>query len=388
MASASGGRMPEADKLLQTIEAVYAAGLDAELWPQTLSSVAQLLESSAATLESYNLPSGGLLDFHAFGIPPAEEIAHREHYAAINPRAAYALQRPANDLAWDYLVLDESAMDRDPYYTEFLTRTDFRYFLSGTLFRTQHELAVTTIQRTPAQGHVEAAEIALMQRLLPHFRQALDMATRLKRVAGDGRSLKAALDWLADGVALIRADGAILYANDALQAIARRGDGLRIRKGAFVFPTSETRARFATAAAAIVRLHAGDAATAGSTDLAVSRGAGMPPYLLSMRPLLPSERNGDVDRRAVAIVFVRDPLSRNPAANEILREVFGLTRAEADVARALQAGMSAAQYAREHDVSLNTVYTHLRRIKEKMRCNRMGELLGKLNDLQMPLRID
>jgi DNA-binding CsgD family transcriptional regulator len=223
-----------------------------------------------------------------------------------------------------------------------------------------------------------------MQRLLPHFRQALDMATRLKRVAGDGRSLKAALDWLADGVALIRADGTILYANDALQAIARRGDGFRIRKGTFVFADSETRARFATAAAAIVRLHAGDAAT----DLAVSRGAGMPPYLLSMRPLLPSERNGDVDRRAVAIVFVRDPLSRNPAANEILREVFGLTRAEADVARALQAGMSAAQYAREHDVSLNTVYTHLRRIKEKMRCNRMGELLGKLNDLQMPLRID
>lgn len=380
--------MPEADKLLQTIEAVYAAGLDAELWPQTLSSVTRLLGSSAATLETYDLPSGGILDFHAFGIPPAEEIAHREHYAAINPRAAYTLQRPASELAWDYLVLDEDAMDRDPYYTEFLTRTDFRYFLSGNLFRTPRELAIATIQRTRAQGHVGAAEIALMQRLLPHFRQALDMATRLKRAAGDDRSLKAALDWLADGVALIRADGAILYANDALQAIARRGDGFRIRKGAFVFPDSETRARFTAAAAAIARLRAGDVASAGATDHAVARGAGMLPYLLSMRPLLPAERNGEFDMRAVAIVFVRDPLSRNPTANEVLREVFGLTRAEADVARALQSGMSAAQYARERAVSFNTIYTHLRRIKEKTRCNRMGALIRKLNDLQVPLRID
>lgn len=380
--------MPEADKLLQTIEAVHAAGLDAELWPQALSSVARLLGSSAATVESYDLSSGGLLAFHGFGIPPAEQLAHREHYAAINPRAIYALQRPASELVWDYQVLDEAAMDRDPYYTEFLTRTDFRYFLSGNLFRTPHELAVATIQRTRAQGHVQAAEIALMQGLVPHFRQALDVATRLKRAAGTAHSLKGALDWLADGVALIRADGAILYANEALQAMARRGDGLRIRKGAFVFPDSETRARFAAATAAVARLRAGDVAGGDATDHAVARGAGMLPYLLSMRPLLPAERDGEVDVRAVAIVFVRDPLSRNPAASEVLREVFGLTRAEADVARALQSGMSAAQYARERAVSLNTVYTHLRRIKEKTRCNRMGELIRKLNDLQVPLRID
>lgn len=380
--------MPEADKLLQTIEAIHAAGLDAELWPQTLSSVTRLLGSSAATLETYDLRSGGILDFHAFGIPPAEEIAHREHYAAINPRAAYALRRPASELVWDYMVLDETAMDRDPYYTEFLTRTDFRYFLSGNLFRTRHNLAVATIQRARAQGHVEAPEIALMQRLVPHFRQALDVTTRLKRAAAHGRSLKAALDWLADGVALIRADGTILYANDALQAIARRADGLRIRKGAFVFADSETRARFAAAMTVVARLHAGDVASAGATDHAIARGAGMLPYLLSMRPLLPAERNGNMDARAIAIVFVRDPLSRNPAAGEVLQEVFGFTRAEADLARALQSGMSAAQYSRERAVTFNTIYTHLRRIKEKTGCKRMGELIGKLNDLQVPLRID
>ena len=380
--------MPESGKLLQTVEALHAAGLGAQPWQDALATMAGLFDSQAVTLERFDVTSGCLREYHAFGVPPAHEIEYLAEYATRNPRAAFGMRHPKLTLQWDYQFIDEAGMGRDPYYADFLPRVGLRYYICAQLLRTTDEMVVVAVQRTLKQGHVGAPHIDLMETLLPHLRQALDMAKRLKHAAGNDRSLKAALDWLADGVALIRADGTILYANDALQAIARRGDGLRISKGAFVFPTSENRARFAMATAAIVRLHAGDAATAGSTDLAVSRGAGMPPYLLSMRPLLPAEQNGDVDRRAVAIVFVRDPLSRNPAANEVLREVFGLTRAEADVARALQAGMSAAQYAREHDVSLNTVYTHLRRIKEKMRCNRIGELLGKLNDLQVPLRID
>jgi DNA-binding CsgD family transcriptional regulator len=98
--------------------------------------------------------------------------------------------------------------------------------------------------------------------------------------------------------------------------------------------------------------------------------------------------NRDVDDRAVAIVFVRDPLSRNPAAAQMLREVFGLTEAEAALAFALQAGIPIAAYARERDVSINTVYTHLRRLKDKTGCTRLSELIRKLNDLQVPLRRD
>ena len=44
--------------------------------------------------------------------------------------------------------------------------------------------------------------------------------------------------------------------------------------------------------------------------------------------------------------------------------------------------------ARTRAVSLNTVYTHLRRIKEETGSKRMAELIHKLNDLQVPARID
>jgi DNA-binding CsgD family transcriptional regulator len=65
-----------------------------------------------------------------------------------------------------------------------------------------------------------------------------------------------------------------------------------------------------------------------------------------------------------------------------------LTDAEASLAQALQTGVPLGDYAQARAVSLNTVYTHLRGIKEKTGCHSMGELIRKLNDLQIPLRID
>ncbi len=71
-----------------------------------------------------------------------------------------------------------------------------------------------------------------------------------------------------------------------------------------------------------------------------------------------------------------------------MRDVFGLTESEAHLAQALQSGVPIGNYARDRALSLNTVYTHLRRLKEKTGCHRMPELIRKLNDLQVPLRVD
>jgi DNA-binding CsgD family transcriptional regulator len=70
----------------------------------------------------------------------------------------------------------------------------------------------------------------------------------------------------------------------------------------------------------------------------------------------------------------------------LLRELFGLTNAEADVALALRQGISLGDYGRAQGVSQNTVYTHLRRIREKTGCHRLPELIGKLNDVRTLLR--
>jgi DNA-binding CsgD family transcriptional regulator len=225
-----------------------------------------------------------------------------------------------------------------------------------------------------------------MESLVPHAQQAFEVARQLKGAGEARHSLERGLDWLADGVALVRADYGVVYANDAFQAIVRRHDGIRVRRGVLDIVIAAARDRFEKVIADIGRRSGSDAASSVFADFPIPRAGGAPPYLLSVRPLAETERI--TKGSAVAIVFVRDPSSRNAAASRMLREVFGLTEAEASLAQALQSGVVLGAYARQHAVSVNTIYTHLRRIKEKTGCRRMTELIRRLNDLQVPLRLD
>jgi hypothetical protein len=53
-----------------------------------------------------------------------------------------------------------------------------------------------------------------------------------------------------------------------------------------------------------------------------------------------------------------------------------------------QSGATVNDYARTRRLSLNTVYTHLRRLREKTGSNRLPELIHKLNELRLPLRAE
>jgi DNA-binding CsgD family transcriptional regulator len=86
------------------------------------------------------------------------------------------------------------------------------------------------------------------------------------------------------------------------------------------------------------------------------------------------------------MVFVRQLDRSGAAAVDALRQVFGFTEAEASLAQALQAGMSIADYARDRRVGVNTVYTHLRGVKDKTGCNRMGALIRRLSAVELPWR--
>jgi DNA-binding CsgD family transcriptional regulator len=234
-------------------------------------------------------------------------------------------------------------------------------------------------------GHIRTTGIVCSRLALRGVRQVFDVARRRRNLAETRQhQLERSLDWLADGVALLRADGAILYANESLQVIARRADGIRLGKGELEFSDPQARERLAAALAAVVRLKIGELG-AGAADFIALRAGQRQPYLVSLRPLV-AGGGGRSLPNAVAIVFVGDPGARGVATIGTLRELFGLTEAEAALACALQGGISVGEYARAHGLSLNTIYTHLRRLREKTRCRRMPELIHKLNELQVPLR--
>jgi DNA-binding CsgD family transcriptional regulator/PAS domain-containing protein len=377
--------MATSDSLLTAIEAIYAAGLDEALWPSALAQVMLAVGGIAATLERFERSTASLIEFHSYGLPPANEVAYLDHYSAINPRIPALINGRPGDIVTDYALLDERSMNRHPFYADLLAPAGYRYCVGGTLAVTACEASLFSVQRTTKQGHVGKNETKKMRLLLPHMRQAFDMTRRLRRAKTVDRSFRAALDWLSDGVALLGADGRVLYVNETLQAIARRGEGIRIRRGTVEIADPAARDRFANMIGTTAK--ARDGVAAGDYDIAVPRQDGAPPYIVSMRPLARAAR-GSSWSNADIIMLVHDPLQYNSVTVGALSDLFGLTKAEANLAHALQAGEALADYALAHTLSLNTVYTHLRRLKEKTGCRRLAELIRKLDDLQIPLRVD
>lgn len=378
--------MPNGDDLLATIEAVHAAGLDASLWPRALASFAETLGGHAAMFEVFDKRAACHREWHGCGVPPACEITYFEHYIADNPRWLFMPRQRAGDVSWDYQFIDEAGMNEAPFYAELLAQMDLRYFMSGVLMATADDYACISVQRSARHGHVQKDEINLMQRLLPHVQQAFDVARRLNGASDASKSFERAFDWIADGVAFVSATGSVVYSNEALQAIVRRNDVVRLRKGVIEFLSVEARGRFDKALDAIRRQRAGEQPVLTPTDFPVRRAADAPPYLVSVRPLARPSRESQSAVRAEAIVFIRDPITRGSAAGLMLREIFSLTEAEAGVALALHSGIPLEQYARTGKVSLNTVYTHLRRVREKTGCHSVADLVRKLDEFRIPLR--
>ena len=376
--------MGRRDQLLATISCIRAAGLEAEKWPEALAAFSCLIGGSGASLEFLERPTLRHRVMFSSDLPAVGDYV--AHYAPLCPRLPCALRVPSGSIQYDAQHIDEAAMDKNPFYAEFLAAHDMRYYLGAVLAKSDDELVISGVQIAPRQGHATAEKIRLMKLLAPHLQQAAEMTRRLGALARQAGQFAGALDGFADGVIVLGRDGRARYVNAAAEAMLAEADGFALRKGFVEFASADAAASFGAALRAIERLRDGEPAATANADFVAKRASAAPPLTISVRPFVVPESGVAGAQDALAILFVRDPSLRSGADADLLRRAFSLTPAEAEVAEALRSGLSADDYARRRNLSPNTVYTHVQRLKAKTGCARLPALIRRLEDIRAGAR--
>ena len=217
--------------------------------------------------------------------------------------------------------------------------------------------------------------VKLVSELVPHLQQALRTQAKLSMVADSAIELAGALEVIRHGVIVVGGDHLVVNLNSAAELILRTQDGLCMRSGRIA----------ATGAQVEQELHRalhdalfGESSTIrAGRSLTCRRPSGRRPYVIHV---LPSYRRGadELPKHPMALILIVDPEGIPEPAAALLRRLYHLTEAEAQVALRVINGADPKEVSEQLSVSLATVRTHLQRVFYKTDTHRQAELVRLL----------
>lgn len=181
------------------------------------------------------------------------------------------------------------------------------------------------------------------------------------------------IDSVRHALIVLGSDGSIVHLNRAAARTLSDDDGLRNRRGiveATRGPTnSELRRRIGQA------VRGGTRGVRNGALVTCSRPSGKWPYIVHIVPL----RCGpDFEVDGPALLCVIDPAAKVRPATELVRRIFGMTRAEAEVAVRVVNGDGLKPISEDLNLSVATVKTHLQHVFDKTATHRQAELVRLL----------
>lgn len=337
------------------LDALYAGATDGTAFAHALALLADRFSCQAGALLAVDSLAPATDMIVTNGVLSSAARLYVEQFAEIDPAPATFARLPIGRASTTDRILPRQQREDGAFLQEFFRPLGLVETLGGHLFSGGSRFSLIGLQRGTDRREFSDAEIADLERLMPHISRALQIRRALIRLEARNAGLETALDRLEAGVLLLDGGGEVLFANRALQRLARAHDGLSVDRAGRPLPTNlEARRRFE----ALVR----QLALGGAGGIvAVPRPSGARPYVMLVAPLPAALGQGVGARnRAGALLLVHDPASRPPEMPEILQKSLGLPPGAARLVAALAADDNLKSFAEREGITIHTVRYHLR----------------------------
>ena len=364
------------------IAQIYSAASGRQQWEPVLEAINSACDAWAVQLLAFDRRGGTALFSHYGGIAsPEAHLAYLRTYQHIDPRARLVFEPRPQDWFHCHEVFSEAQVAADPFYQDFLIPVGARYLTAVKLVGDAEMAVLLAVLRGVGKPPLEPSALAWLDRLRPHFVEALAIyrhlsALHLERAAGN-----VILDRMRHPVLLVDAARSLRHANAAARAALASGLAVRATDGRLHCSDSSDDHALTEALDALV-------IAAPHADVPVRRfvrlrGTGAhQKYGISLSALRPAETRGAFGPLPLAMLVLHDGTLQTQCDPFVIQELFGLTPAEADVGVLLSGGSSVEKIASQRNVALSTVRSQLRMLLMKTGTERQGDLVRRL--LTMP----
>jgi DNA-binding CsgD family transcriptional regulator len=374
------------DRLLQLIDRVYAAPGSAEGWARFLGDVREAFDASAAHFFSFSLETRMSSFTEAptvasTTLPPELQREYLANWARVDPWVDNPVTPtlPTGTVVRGEALVDSRHLERTPFFNEFSRRIDVSHVLVGITEREPHVVSALSINGSHRHGPFSEAEVRLLRELSPHVQRALQVHRRIRAAEDTAHGVMRSWDLLPHSVFLIDARHQIVAANETAARMARAADGFTIERGEIRPARPPERTRLRQLLCSCIDTSTGAGIGSGGL-MTFPRRSGRSPLRVVVTP-----RVGHVDPHHPsfrAMVFVTDPDRVPVPSEEVLRQFFSLTPAEARLVQLLVQGESLTRAADRLKIRPETARKRLKDVFEKTNTHRQSELVR--NVLQLP----
>lgn len=370
------------------LDAVYEAGISGGEWERALELLASAFDADDCAILCHDfVDSSGV---HLFAIPQITDERRRysRDVAQLNPWTAELEETHYRLSGVPFRASDlvpTEALKKTRFYLEWLNPRNLLHNVRLVLDRHGGKCIYLSISRAQLRPDFDAANLALLRSLYPHFRRAFRAWSTRSEAHAREQATSRALGTLAIGLIIVNESGQALYQNDVARQLLRDGDGISLGQFGLELnngPQRETLRQLLGSASAQLGSDTPDAIVSFS----IPRSSGARSLSAFVLPIDQAETI-QVDNSPAAVIYIFDPEARSKTDWKHLCRLYGLTQTEAKVAGKLAEGDRVDEIREVLSVSHNTVRTHVKHILQKTNTKRQTELVRLLASGPAMLRL-
>jgi DNA-binding CsgD family transcriptional regulator len=364
------------EQLDELTHSFYEAATRPDLWPVTLAKASSVFGSDGSCIVAF--PSSAVGAIWSPGLDDLAQPFFDEGWHLHNERLARALpirhQRPVMTES-DLFTPDE--LDHHPFNAEFINAHGYRWGAGCFLSEVNGWQTVFTVERKAHRERYGRREVEAMTTILPHMRNAAQVASRLALAKGEG--MLDAFDKMCCAAILLNCDGLVHRYNRQTETYLNRD--IRIAAGGLITCHGDSNHLLQRLIGGVLGMP-NKAPLESQMLVSITRRDPVRRPLFAMgMPILGAAQ--DVFQHSKAMILLIDPDAQITPREMVLRHGFGLTPAETRVAMAMAGGVTVNEFAEKHQIAVGTARIQLKSIMAKTGTHRQADLLALLARLSL-----